>query len=179
MLLLNFLQLSSTDEKLVDITDGVLAELGNSCPDCAITSNVIDEQYFACDPESPTYITYRARLEGTSETDSNHLLSLIDLWTDTKPSIIVARVQMSVSPECSVAISSLSASQDCSLQATPQTTVQTASSQNVIRNSGAVIGGAVSVILIVAITVVTVSIVSLKIVMHRRRDTSTVWRAEE
>ena len=51
---------------------------------------------------------YRARLEGTSETDSGSLISLIEQWVRGGASIIVTGVLMTVDSECSVAISSLS-----------------------------------------------------------------------
>ena len=56
----------------------MLDQLTASCSDCGITSDIIDRQSFSCYPESPTYVTYRARLEGTSETDSGSLISLIE-----------------------------------------------------------------------------------------------------
>ena len=67
-------------EKLEDIANAVLEELTDSCSDCDITSDIIDKQSFSCFSESLTYVTYRARLEGTSETDSGSLISLIEEW---------------------------------------------------------------------------------------------------
>ena len=93
---------------LDSITSAVLEVLNNSCSDCGITNDLIDKQSFSCFPESPTYVTYRARLEGTSETDSGSLISLIEEWVSGGASIIVTGVLMTVDSECSVAISSLS-----------------------------------------------------------------------
>ena len=89
-----------------DITNAILKELSTSCPECGDV--VIDTLFFACYPESPTHVTYRARLEGTSETDSGSLISLIEVWVRGGASIIVTGVLMTVDSECSVAISSLS-----------------------------------------------------------------------
>ena len=90
-----------------DITSAVLEQLSVSCIECGITSDIIDRQSFSCYSESPTYVTYRARLEGTSETDSGSLISLIEEWVlSNKASIIVTGVLMRVDSECSVAISS-------------------------------------------------------------------------
>ena len=93
---------------LDSITRTVLKVLKNSCSDCGITNDIIDKLSFSCFPESPTYVTYRARLEGTSETDSGSLISLIEEWVSGGASIIVTGVLMTVDSECSVAISSLS-----------------------------------------------------------------------
>ena len=94
-----FLQSSSTDEKLSDITDAVMDTLTTSCPNCAIASSRIDQQSFTCDSESPTYVTYRARLEGTSETDSGSLIPLIEAWARTGPNITAGGEKLTVSQE--------------------------------------------------------------------------------
>ena len=91
-----------------DITHAVLDKLTTSCTECSITSDIIDRQAFTCFAESPTSVTYRARLEGTPETDSGSLISLIEEWVSGGPSIIVTGILMTVDSECSVAISSLS-----------------------------------------------------------------------
>ena len=90
------------------ITSAVLQQLTVSCTECGVTSDIIDTPSFACFPESPTSVTYRARLEGTSETDSGSLISLIEEWVRDGTSIIITGVLMTVDSECSVTISSLS-----------------------------------------------------------------------
>ena len=118
--------MTSTVQKLEDITNAVLEELTGSCAECGITSDIIGRPSFACYPESPTHVTYRARLEGSSETDSGSLISLIDDWVSGGASIIVTGVLMAVDSECSVAISSLSEG-ECSVIQTPTTDPTTSS----------------------------------------------------
>ena len=101
------LQMLSTEHKLSDITDAVLEVLQASCGEC-VSEMVIDNQFFVCYPESPSHVTYRARLEGTSERESGSLISLIEEWVRGGASVIVTRILMTVDPDCSVAISSLS-----------------------------------------------------------------------
>ena len=98
-----------------DITNAVLEELTTSCAKCGITNDIIDKPSFTCFPESSTYVTYRARLTGTSEAESGSLISLIEKWVSDGARIIVTGVLMTVDTECSVAISSLSEG-ECSLQ---------------------------------------------------------------
>ena len=150
------LQISSSDNKFEDIASAVLEELTSSCSDCGITSDIIDKQSFACFSESPSYVTYRARLEGTSETDSGSLISLIEEWVSGGASIIVTGVLMTVDSECSVAISSLSEG-EC------------LTSDNSCSDAGAIIAGVVVIILVIAITVIIVAVVALMIVKHRYR----------
>ena len=100
------LQVSSTDQKLTDITAAVVEQLQTSCVECA--PEMIDNQFFVCYPESPSHMTYRARLEGTSERGSDSLISLIEDWVRGGPGVIVTGVLMTVDSHCSIAISSLS-----------------------------------------------------------------------
>ena len=151
------LQISSSDKKFEDIASVVLEELTSSCSDCGITNDIIDKQSFSCFSESPTYVTYRARLEGTSETDSGSLISLIEEWVSGGASIIVTGVLMTVDSECSVAISSLSEG-EC------------LTSDNSCSDTGAIIAGVVVIIFIIAITVIIVAVVALMIVKHHYRE---------
>ncbi|CAI8054372.1 hypothetical protein GBAR_LOCUS29676 [Geodia barretti] len=94
-----------TEQKLDDVRAAVLEQLEASCAECA--SENINRQSFSCFEESPSFLTYRARLEGTSATDSGSLISLIEAWVrGGGASVIVTGVLMIVDSRCSVAISS-------------------------------------------------------------------------
>ena len=159
-------------EKLKDITSTILEQLTDSCIRCGITNDIIDKQLFICYPESPTYVTYRARLEGTSETDSGSLISLIEDWVNSGDSVSVTGVLLAVDTDCPVAISSLNDG-GCSPPAstTSSTTHSTASSSN---NTTAIIGGAVAIILIIASVIVLIAIIILKLKRH-----GNIRKAEE
>ena len=138
--------------KLEIITSAVLEQLTIMCTECGITSDIIDTPSFACFPESPTSVTYRARLLGTSETDSGSLISLIEEWVSGGAGIIMTGVLVTVDSKCSVAISSLGEG-ECQ----PSTT----------DNTAAIIGGVVAVILIIAITFAVVAIIMTLILKNR------------
>ena len=165
--------------RVEDITTAVVEELTASCAECGITDDIIDKQSFACFPESPTYVTYRARLEGTSETDSGSLISLIEEWVSGGASIIVTEVLMTVDSECSVAISSLSEG-ECtptqphiySTDATSDIISTDTSAASESTNSAAIIGGVVAVILIVSVAL-TVTVIAVVFIMKIRRGTET------
>ena len=151
-----------------DITSEVVDQLTASCSDCGITSDIIDTQSFSCNPESPTHVTYRARLEGTSETDSGSLISLIEDWVRGGPSIVVTGVRMTVDKKCSVAISSLSEG-ECDT-----TTSSTKSSNNT-----AIIGVIVAAVVIVLSIVIAVTVVIIvALVLKNRRGNLSIKKAE-
>ena len=77
-----------------------MEKLNALCPDCGVSEADIDKQSFSCYPESPSYVTYRARLEGTYDTESGHLISLIEQWVGDGAGVIVNEVLMKVDPKC-------------------------------------------------------------------------------
>ena len=162
--------------KLEIITSAVLHQLTVSCTECGVTSAFIDTPSFACFSESPTSVTYRARLRGTSETDSGSLISLIEEWVSGGAGIIMTGVLVTVDSECPVAISSLGEGEcqppitdpitdsevitpdptsDPVTDSTTTTTDKTAANTD---NTAAIIGGVVAVILIIALTIAAVTI---------------------
>ena len=145
-------------EKLDDITNAVSKALTDSCSGCGITNNIIDIQSLNCFSNSDTYVTYQARLEGTSETDGGSLTSLIEKWVSGRPSITVTGILMTVDPDCPVAISTLSEG-ECS-----STTAPTSSSPQSSSDTVFIIGGVVAVIFILLIAIIIViAIITFKL----------------
>ena len=153
----------------------MVKELTASCAECGISSDIIDEQFFACFPESPTHVTFRARLGGSSETDSGSLISLLESWVSGGATIIVTGVLMTVDAECSVAISYLNEG-EYSMTTTqpPDTTASSDTSQSSTDNTtAAIIGGVVAVVFIIALTVLIVALV-----LRSRRREFSIRKAE-
>ena len=175
----------------------MLEQLAVTCAECGITSDIIDRESFTCFPESPTYVTYRARLEGTSETDSGSLISLIEKWVSGGASIIVTGVRMTVDSECLVAISSLSEGECSPITTQPPTTdtptdtkpsvidnttdtqtpspdsntdTSTAIDLGSTDNTVAVIGGVVAVVIALIITIgITVIVIVIVVLVMKNR----------
>ena len=182
-----------------DITNAVLEVLTGSCANCGITSDIIAKPSFVCYPESPEHVTYRARLEGTSETDSGSLISLIEDWVSGGAGIIVTGVLMTVDSECSVAISSITERECSSTQ--PRTTdlttsgnmtttdsttnsgtapsTETTTSTSSSDNTAAIIGGVVAVILIISIAITVTIIAIVALVMKNRRGDLSIKKADK
>ena len=154
-----------------DITNEVLKQLTVTCAECGITSDIIDTKSFKCFPESPTYVTYRARLEGTSETDSGSLISLIEEWVSGGASIIVTGVRMTVDSECSVAIASPNEGECSPIITDHVTTMDTEgpTDQSSSDSTVAVIGGVVAVVIVLIIAITFIVIVIVVLVMKNRR----------
>ena len=162
--------------KLDIITSTILEQLRLSCTQCGITSDIIDKWSFACFPESPTHVTYRARLKGTSETDSGSLVSLIEKRVSSEAGIIVTGVLMTVDSECSVAISSLGEG-ECQSPTTEPTTNPTTDpttdptssmTTSVSAHSAAsdstdtaaiIVGGVLATVLVITVAVIVVALI--------------------
>ena len=152
------LQASQTEQKLDDIRSAIVEQLEPLCPECS--SDAIDRQSFSCYEESPSHVTYRARLEGTSERGSDSLISLIEDWVRGAPGVIVTGVLMTVDPHCSVAISFLS-EPECS----PAT--QPSECSCATNNTPSIVAGVVVVIVVIA-TVISVIFIVFILRSHRR-----------
>ena len=143
-------QASQTEQKLDDIRSAIVEQLEPLCPECS--SDTIDRQSFSCYEESPSHVTYRARLEGTSERGSDSLISLIEDWVRGAPGVIVTGVLMTVDPHCSVAISSVS-EPECS----PAT--QPSECSCATNNTPSIVAGVVVVIVVIAAAISVIFII--------------------
>ena len=181
---LSISQSSERSLKLQHITAAVVEVLQASCGEC-VSEMVIDNQFFVCYPESPSHVTYRARLEGTSDRESGSLISLIEEWVRGGASVIVTGVLMTVDPDCSVAISSLNEGECSPTTVPPQPPITSPSSlppsvaegvgENDNNNDGGtttpIIAGVVAIIIVIIITVAVVLIVFL-VLKNRRGELS-------
>ena len=182
-------QTARTGERLEDITHEVLDELSITCSDCGDVT--INEQSFSCFRESPTHVTYRARIEGNSKTNSSHLVSLLEKWVRSGGArIIVTQILLTVDPHCSVAIPSLTYDMECEqmmivmstshVEMEPATTMTiTPDVESQPSNNTRIIGGFMAIIIIL-ILIITVVVVAIVIVRHRqKKKSSSVWKPEE
>ena len=172
------MQSTDREKKLKNITNAVMEELTRLCTECDITSDIIKNSSLACFPQSPKYVTYHARLEGTSETDSGRLISLIEDWVSSGRNITVAGVLMTVDTECSVLISSLS-EEECSPTHTSTMYTNTPSPDmydSVMNNTtaestsyGGIIGAVVGGILTISFVTVAITVVTLVVKNYCRK----------
>ena len=137
---------------------------------CQYAAENIMETSFVCFSEE--YVTFRAQLSSTAEADSTTLLSLIEGWVSTGPTIRVSGVLRRVDKDCPVAISDFSEG-ECVMP----DTADPASSQS--DNTAAIVGGivAIAVVLIIAGTIVIIVVVGL--VMKYRRGNFSIKKIEE
>ena len=152
-----------------------MEKLSALCPDCGVTQAIIDKQALLCYPESPSYVTYRARLEGTSEVESGHLISLIGQWVGDGSGIIVNEVVMKVDPKCSVAISDLG-EEECipipspSMEVNNEPTVSGQDDQPKTSTLPTTIGVIVAVVVLIIATTIIIVIIAVLVLRNRRAD---------
>ena len=76
------------DDIISAVEEMCLCEIGHS--------NVDEESFTACTEKMPEYVTFRARLSGTSDYDSEYLASFLVKWVSTSPSIFVNGLELNV-----------------------------------------------------------------------------------
>ena len=152
-----------------------MEKLSALCPDCGVSEADIDKQSFSCYPESPSYVTYRARLEGTYETESGHLISLIEQWIGDGAGVIVNEVLMKVDPKCSVVISGLS-EEECipipspSMEVNNEPAVSGQDDQTQSSTLTTTIGVIVVVVVLIIATTIIIVIIAVLVLRNRRAD---------
>ena len=152
-----------------------MEKLSALCPDCGVSEADIDKQSFSCYPESPSYVTYRARLEGTYETESGHLISLIEQWVGDGAGVIVNEVLMKVDPKCSVVIAGLS-EEECipipspSMVVNNEPAVSGQDDQPKTSTLPTTIGVIVVVVVLIIATTIIIVIIAVLVLRNRRAD---------
>ena len=146
--------------KLEDVTNELQMELVELCH-CQYDAGNITKESFVC--FSSEYVTFRAQLSSTAEADSTTLLSLIEGWVSTGPTIRVRGVLRRVDKNCPVAISDFSEG-ECVMP----DTADPASSQR--DYPAAIVGGimGVAAVLIIAVTTAIMVVVALVMKYHHR-----------
>ena len=164
--------------KQEDIRTEIVEQLHTTCPHCGINDDIIDKESFSCFEKSESYVAYQARLEGTSERDSDFLMSLMEEWVGRGGGVkvIVTGVRMTIDPECSGAISTLR-QPECSplnteLSQEPHTDPSVATASG-LSPALAITAGVVVIVLIVSIAVVVIILVIAPLALkHRRKKVS-------
>ena len=138
--------------KISDITAAVESAL-KELSVCGIESEVVDKPTFKCYPDSPSYVTIRGHLIGTTTEDSASLLLSMREWVSTRPQIPVNSVLLRIDSTCSVSISSLTEEECLEVDSTSNAT---SSTDNAPLLYGATVAGSVSLMVFLAILVVCI-----------------------
>ena len=149
--------------KSSDIIQEVVNELSRRCQ-CSVEVDQITTAGFICFPESPTAVTFRAKISGSQQVLSSQLISFLEEWTSSSVRILVQAQLLSVDGSCDVEISSAS-DPEC-VATTPS--VSTPSGLNVTQ---------ISIIAVVAILVLSLTIIVAVLALllarwkHKRKGT--------
>ena len=139
----------------------------SSCGQC--DKYTIHQPFFVCYPLSPTYVTYRATLKGTSEMDSKSLVSLLGVWVSKRERIIVSGILMTVDSECSVVIHSLTEGECLMPSPSPHTTsTMTAPDPTVVFNTPMIVIGVLVPSVLLTLTC-SISVVVIYIIRRKHR----------
>ena len=155
---------------------------------CDISSDIIDQEYFACSDPASLHMTYRARLSGTPETDSHILITYMEKWVSGGPNINVQGVIMRIDSDCEVVIASFNDDlctnaptidgESIATDNETSTTVSPSSQCSCDSDNTAVIigGGGVAVVLIMVVAIV---IITLALIWKSRHGEYLVKKTKE
>ena len=132
--------------------------MGDLCQ-CELSSktfhNVDTTAAFQCFDNSPTAVTFRGEIGSTMGANSSQVISYMEQWVATKPTIVIQSSRLSVDSSCNVKIDSFN-DPECG------TIISTIKDDSV--NIGAIIGvvGGVLATLIVAVSLAVVVVLLMR-----------------
>ena len=136
------------------------------CKVCDITNDIIDMQSLDCGSES--VLVYRARLEGTSRTDSGSLINLIEDWVSSGPRVLVTGTLIKVDSQCPVLITSLTDVEICiTIDQSTQSPDDSSSMSLVL-----IIGIVAAVIIFIIIHIILVTAILVYRHGNKKKDTT-------
>ena len=124
--MINFLQATATNAKLIDITNGVVQNINQLCR-CGFGTEHITECAFQCFENSEQQVTFRARLHGTSQVPSSQIIVHLQTYftQDTPPTIAVQGLHLNVDNSCPITINTFGDPQCTATTSTPMTSDST------------------------------------------------------
>ena len=147
--------------KSSDIIQEVVNELNRRCQ-CSVEVDQITNAGFICFPESPTAVTFRAKISGSQQVLTSQLISFLEEWTSSSVLILVQAQLLSVDGSCDVEISSASDPECVSVSttsvSTPTVSTPSPSGLNVTL---------ISIIAVVAILLLAIIVVILALLLAR------------
>ena len=149
--LVNYPQGNETTTKIDNIIRALEEELQHSCV-CSITKdNIAHEPFLVCSDIASHFVTYRSGLSGTSDIDSQMLISYIEDWVSSSPNVNVQGTLIKVDSECPVSITSYNddlCSDVVTTTSKNPTSNSNKNSQQSTDISGAITGGVLAVLVI-------------------------------
>ena len=106
---------------------------------------------FQCFDESPTAVTFRGEIGAALTANSSQLISYLEQWVATNPTIVIQSSRLSIDSSCNVAIDNFN-DPECIDIISPVNDDST--------NTGAIIGGVVGGVFVMLIVAVAVMVVA-------------------
>ena len=161
------IQETQPGEKKDAIIDSVTRTVDETCQ-CGFSQESFQDidatAGFQCFVESPTAVTFRAKI---ASANSEQLISYIEEWVATQPSIVVLSSRLSIDGNCAVEIDNFKAPECTGI-------ISTINSDNTNSITGSVIGGVVGGLFILLIAVVT--LVLIVFLLQRKRQKKAAYK---
>ena len=104
---------------------------------------------FQCFDESPTAVTFRGEIGAALTANSSQLISYLEQWVATNPTIVIQSSRLSIDSSCNVAIDNFN---------DPECIISPVNDDST--NTGAIIGGVVGGVFVMLIVAVAVMVVA-------------------
>ena len=147
---------------------------------------------FQCYDQSPTAVTFRGELGPSLTANSSQLISYLEQWVATDPTIVVLSSRLSIDSSCSVEISNLNDPECSDVTSTDMTSTDMTSTDmtstevsevtstdmtsTTTNTTGAIVGGVVGGIFIILVAALALIVIGL--VRARQKKMSSVGKED-
>lgn len=165
------MQLDSTDEKLVEIQQSVIAEVWKTCPTCDSHISHIQDGEFSCPGGSDSSnVLYRAILFGNMPVCDDLAVTVKEWVQSPQASLNVQSNLLQVAQNCMVEIDSFESKLDCPVPTTEVGSVLTEASSGTLTAVGTAAGIVGGILLISIVVLVIAVLVIVKKKKQKRLD---------
>ena len=125
--------------------------------------NVDTTAAFQCFDNSPTAVTFRGEIGAALTANSSQVISYMEQWVATNPTIVIQSSRLSVDSDCNVKINSFN---------DPECGSETSTINDGSTNTGAIVGGAVGGVLATLIIAVSLAVIVVLLVRTCQKKAS-------
>ena len=169
-LTLTFFQNDDPIGKASEIANNVINKLQQLCQ-CNLAANIINIGGFICFTQSPQYVTYRAKIQGTTNVAALELISYIEQWVTSGVKVNVKAQFLNLQPFCTVPIISTN-EDECEIPSQSTSELPTIStSTSISTKTIAIIIAVVCIVIIVSTTLIIAMVfVRLRPNVSKKKD---------
>ena len=103
------MQITDPEDKVYDVSEGIVAGINYHCPHCELSNDDITQGEFQCFPGSPGEVTFRGKVHDRAQATAREVIYYMEQWITSSDSVSIPvhHARLSINSTCVVLIASL------------------------------------------------------------------------